>query len=442
MRTEVSARPRPQGGGRVRISPWVWAMLSCIGAGLVGCKHEDKAAAMKPPARPPALVSVAEATTRDVPVYIDQIGRTVAVQMVAIVPQVGGKIIATHVEHGDYVKKGQLLFEIDPRPFAATLASAKATVAQSQAELDLARMELSRVSEALEAAAVSKLEHDQKKSGVAMAEAKLAAAEAAVESAQLDLEFSRIHSPIDGKAGVRQVDAGNIVRANGEPLLMIQQMSPIYAEFTVTENDLGAVRRFLTAAQGSKPLNAREQGLSVLVDVPADSARVLGALGGAAGPATRPVEMTESPATQPGERGPREGTLMFLDNSVQDQTGTIRLRAELPNEDRYFWPGQFVNVRLILTRKENAVLVPTQARQIGQQGPFVYVVTGDGTAEQRPIVPGQRHGSLLVVDQGVQPGEKVVISGHAAVSPGGKVRVMNGSGVPASAPQTQHAEAR
>ncbi|HON66781.1 MAG TPA: efflux RND transporter periplasmic adaptor subunit, partial [Phycisphaerae bacterium] len=205
-------------------------------AGLLGCEKGDRTA-LKMPERPPAVVTVAPATTQDVPVYLDQIGRTVPVQTVAIVPQVGGKLVATHVNHGDYVKKGQLLFEIDPRPFQAALDAAEASLAQNLAELELARAELSRVEEALRSSAVSRLEYDQKKSGVAMAEARVAAAKAAIEQAKLDLEFSRIHSPIDGKAGARLVDAGNVVRANDAPLLIIQQMSPIFAEFTITEND-------------------------------------------------------------------------------------------------------------------------------------------------------------------------------------------------------------
>lgn len=421
-------------------------LVGLVGAlAVAGCKQDS--AKMQAPQRPPAVVTVAQATTQDVPVYIDQIGRTVAVQTVSIVPQVGGRVIATHVDHGDYVKKGQLLFEIDPRPFEAALESARASLAQSKAELQLAHAELSRVEDAVASAAVSRLEYDQKKSAVAMAEARVAAAQAAIDSAKLDVEYSRIVAPIDGKAGVRLVDAGNVVRANDQPMLVIQQMEPIYAEFTVTENDLGTVRSFLRAKGLDLP-DVREQGLTVLVDIPADSARVLGALGVRPGassmtqPASQPeTRTTHVAATRPAS-GPREGALSFLDNAVQNETGTVRLRATLPNADRYFWPGQFVNVRLVLTRKENAVLIPAQAQQLGQQGPYVYVVNSEKTAMLRPITPGQRQGDLLVVEQGIEAGEQVVTSGHMAVIPGKPVVVANGQGGPAADAPVQHAMAK
>jgi multidrug efflux system membrane fusion protein len=363
----------------------------------------------------------------------------VPVQTVAIVPQVGGKVIATHVGHGDYIKKGQLLFEIDPRPFEAALESAKASLAQGQAELDLARVELSRVEEAVASAAVSRLEYDQKKAAVAMAQARVAAAEAAIDAAELDVEYSKIRSPIDGKAGVRRVDPGNVVKNMDEPLLMVQQMDPIYAEFTITENDLGTVRKFLHTKGLDLP-DTREEGLTVMADIPADSARVLGALGMGV-PGTQPEDI---PVTRPAgvKSGPREGSVMFLDNIVQEQTGTVRMRATLPNADRYFWPGQFVSVRLILTRKERAVLVPAEAQQIGQQGPFVYVVNADNKAEIRPITPGQRHGDLVVVEQGVGPGERVIISGHMTVTPGGPVVVTNSTSGPGPVTPPQHAATR
>jgi multidrug efflux system membrane fusion protein len=383
---------------------------------LAGCKHGQ---AEKPelPERPPAAVTAAPAITRDVPVYLDQIGKTVSMEVVSIIPQVGGKMTAVHVKDGADVKKGELLFEIDPRPFEAALAAAKATLQQTKAVLELARTEAARMQNAVAADAVSRLEYDQKKNAVAVAEARVAAAEAEVENAKLNLEYTKIYSPLDGRAGPRLIHEGNVVMTNGGPLLMIQQLDPIYAEFTVTENDLGTVRKFM-AAKGLNPANASERRLKAQVDVPGDSARVLLALGEAA------------PATQPTTKRvgcPREGEVTFLDNAVQSETGTVKLRATVPNEDHYFWPGQFVNVRLVLTTKKDAVLVPAQAQQIGQQGPFVYVVTPQSTAEIRPIVAGQRQGDLVVVDKGVRPGENVIVTGQMSVMPNGKVMVTNGS---------------
>jgi membrane fusion protein, multidrug efflux system len=377
------------------------------------------------PQRPPAQVTVATALTRDVPVYLDEIGKTVAVEVVSIVPQVGGKLVAAHVQDGDSVTKGQLLFEIDPRPFEASLAAARASLAQSKADRELADIEFKRTQDLSSKGTASQMEYDQDRVALAVTEAKVAAAEAAVETAELNLEYTQIRSPIDGRAGARLVDPGNVVKADDAPLQMVRRLDPIYAEFTITENDLGTVRKFM-AARGLEWGASPERGLRVEVDVPGTSARVLEALG--------PAEPTSTPAT--GKAGPREGELTFLDNSVQSTTGTVRLRATVANNDHYFWPGQFVSVRLILTVKKDAVLVPVDAQQIGQQGPYVYVITPDSTAELRPIVPGQRQGGLLVVERGVQGGDQVVVTGQMAVMPGAKVQVSNGApnGAPPGAP--------
>jgi multidrug efflux system membrane fusion protein len=301
------------------------------------------------------------------------------------------------------------------------LASAEAAVAQAKAELTLAQAESKRVQSLAGTSAVSELELDQKRSAVAVAEAKVAATEAAVLTAKLNLEYAKIYSPTEGRAGARLVDPGNVAKANDGTLLTIQRLDPIYAEFSVNENDLGTVRKYL-ATQGLAATDSLVRGLKVEVDIPGNSARLVSALGGA------------KPSTQPTTNlaGPREGQLTFLDNSVQSSTGTVKLRATLPNADRYFWPGQFVNVRLVLTMRKDAVLIPAQAQQIGQQGPFVYVVKADSTAEIRPIVPGQRQDDMLVVEQGIQPGENVVVAGHMAVMPNGKVVVTNGK--PGSVP--------
>jgi multidrug efflux system membrane fusion protein len=376
------------------------------------------------PARPPAAVTVATAVARDVPVYLDEIGKTVSVEVVSIVPQVGGKLIAAHVQDGDYVEKGQLLFEIDPRPFDAALAAAQATLAQNKADRELAQIEFKRMRELASKGTASQLEFDQDRVALAVTEAKVAAAEAAVQTAELNLEYAQIRSPIDGRAGARLVDPGNVVKASDASMQVIRRLDPIYVEFTITENELGTVRKFM-ATHGFEWGQSPERGLRVEVDVPGNSARVLTALG--------PTEPTSAPASA--SAGPRVGRLTFLDNAVQSTTGTVKLRATVANTDHYLWPGQFVNVRLILTTKTAAVLVPATAQQVGQQGPYVYVVTPDGTAELRPIVLGQRQGELLVVESGVQSGEKVVIAGQMAVMPNAKVQVTEAGpdGVPAQA---------
>lgn len=399
------------------------AVAFCLGAvallPFAGCGEGGQPKAQMQ-GRPPAMVTAATAVRGDVPIYLDQIGKTLAMEVVSIVPQVGGKIIACHIDDGALVKKGQLLFEIDPRPYEAALASARAAVAQDKALLDLTRTEYSRFEAAAASAAVSEMEFDQKKNAMAVAAARVDASQAALDRAALNLEYTRITAPIDGRAGARLVYPGNVVRENDVPMLVIQKLDPIYAEFIVSDNELGTVRKFL-AASGLNLAQAAERGLKVEVDIPADSVRVLSALNGPA----LTTQAVKNPA------GPREGKLTFLDNTVQ-KGATVSLRATIPNADHYFWPGQFVQVRLVLTTKKNAVLIPAKAQQIGQQGPFVYVVTPEGTAEIRPITPGQRQGDLLVVDRGVKAGERVVVTGHMLVKPGDKVSVVNES--PGDAP--------
>jgi multidrug efflux system membrane fusion protein len=416
-------------------------LAASFGLLLSGCHKDDKAGASAAGAqRPPASVTAVVAEAKDVPIYLDEIGKTLAVESVTIIPQIGGKVISAHVTDGAYVKKGDLLFEIDPRPFQASLSAAKATQAQAKADLSLAKIEFDRAEGLVQSAAVSQLEYDQKKSAYEVAEAKVLSADAAIETAQLDLEYAKIYSPIDGRAGARLVDPGNVVKENEGPMLVIQRLDPIYAEFTITENELGTVRKFMASNRyswGDSP----EKGLRVLVDIPGDDKRVIAALAPVAGrsnsassttqPATTQTSAGTQPTTSPSDAGPREGKLTFLDNAVQNTMGTVKLRATLPNSDRYFWPGQFVNVRLILTTKKDAVVVPVQAQQIGQQGPFVYIVKQDGTADMRPIVVGQRQGDMIVIDQGVQAGENVVVTGQMMVQPGGKVTITN---QPAAAP--------
>jgi multidrug efflux system membrane fusion protein len=282
----------------------------------------------------------------------------------------------------------------------------------------------------------TEFERDQKRVAVAVAKSKVEGAKASVASAKLDLEYSKIYSPVDGRAGARLVDPGNVVRANDKALLVIQRLDPIYAEFTITENALTKVRKHMIAAQtGSTTV---EQGLKVEVSIPPGPGAVVAALAAATQPASAPSAgpaPSSMPASAPALAGGptvappvvREGQLTFLDNAVQTGSGTVKLRATLQNADRHFWPGQFVNVRLILAMQKNAVLIPLPAQQIGQQGPFVYIVGEDATAHIRPIMAGQKHGNLLAVDQGLQVGEKVIVTGHMLVVPEEKVMVMNGA---------------
>jgi len=238
------------------------------------------------------------------------------------------------------------------------------------------------VQDLVDSKAIARQDYDTRKNAVDVGAAQVAQNEAAVESAKLNLEYTSIRSPIDGRAGRRLVDIGNVVTANASTLLTIERLDPIYADFTVTENDFPNVQRY-----------ARGGSLKVEVRLP---------------------DMPDKPLA---------GRLTFLDNTVQASSGTVMLRATVPNSADRLWPGQFVDVRLILATLPKAVLVPVTATQDSAQGPFVYVIKADSTAELRPVKLGQRQGDQIVIEQGVQAGERVVVTGQLGVMPGGKVRI-------------------
>ena len=348
---------------------------------FTGCAKKDLPA-MK---RPPAPVSVVAAVTKDVPVYLDEVGRCVAREVVSVQPEVSGRITEIHFTDGADLKKDDVLFTIDPRPFQAQVNAAEANLAQSKAALDLARIQFARVQDLIESRAIARQDYDTRKNAVDVGEAQVKQNEAALESARLNLEYTSIRSPIDGRAGHRLVDVGNVVTANNTTLLSIERLDPIYADFTITENDLSTVQH-----------NVEKRTLRVEVRLPEE--------------ADKPVI----------------GQLTFLDNTVQSSSGTVMLRATAPNSAHRLWPGQFVNVRLVLATLPGAVLVPAEAPQNSAKGAFVYVIKQDSTAELRPVKLGQRQGDLIVVEQGLQPGERVIINGQIGVIPGGKVRVDTG----------------
>ena len=364
-----------------------------------GCKRGSNAAQGPPP--PPA-VTVADVVVQDVPYYIDEIGTCAGNKTVSVMPQVAGRIDEAHFTEGEDVKKGDLLFTIDPRPFKAAVAQAEATLSQNQENQKLAESEFARVEALKGTSAVSQTEYDQKKSAAAVAAAQVGAAQAALDTANLNLEYCSIRSPLTGRAGVRLVDPGNIVKANEGTLVMVQSFDPIYADFTIPEDRLAEVRA-----------NMANGRLRTYVQLPNDAA--------AQGATTQPMQ--------------RVGELSMLDNAVQTSTGTVKLRATVTNTDRHFWPGQFVKIRLVLYDKGQALLIPSTAIQVGQQGPYVYVIKHDeqkklDTAEMRPIVAGQLQGDLIVIDKGLNPGEKVITTGQLMVIPNAPVSVLPSPNAP------------
>lgn len=353
--------------------------VALLGAGLPSaCGKKPEA----PFERSPAPVTVAAAISQSVPIYIDAVGKIAAREVVSIQPQVSGRITQIHFTDGADLKAGAVLFTIDPRPYQAQLSQAEANLAQAEAALSLAKATFARVEAVSDPRAVSRQDYDSKKSAVQAADATVKQHHAAVESARLNLEYCTIRAPIDGRAGQRAVDVGNVVSPSSGSLLVIQRLDPIYADFTVTENDLGAVQR-----------NMAKRALRVEVRLPDDAGKA------------------------------REGTLSFLDNAVQEGTGTVKLRATLANADRRFWPGRFAKVRLVLDTQRDAVLVAAEAPQLSAKGSFVYIVKSDAAAELRPVKVGQLQGDWVVIEDGVKAGEQVVVKGQLGVTPGGKVRV-------------------
>lgn len=353
---------------------------------LAGCSGDGSKAA--PRVQPPAVpVTAAVAVRKDVPVRLRAIGTAEAYSTVAVKTMVNGQITKAGFREGQDVKKGDLIFVIDPRPYEAALKTAEAALARDVALKENAEKDVQRYAFLIEKDLVPKQQYDQVVANAAALEATVNADRAVVENARVQLGYCFIHSPVGGRTGNLFVKEGNVVKANDTSLVTIHQVAPIYVTFSVPERNLPGIRKY------------REE-------------RAL------------PVE-----AAAPGEEGePARGTLTFIGNAVDNATGTIQLKATFPNKDRRLWPGQFVNVRLILTTKTGAVLVPAPAVQTGQAGQYVFVVRQDLTVESRPVVPGETVDAETVIEKGVQAGERVVTDGQLRLVPGSRVDVKEGLG--------------
>ena len=336
------------------------------------------------PPPPPRPVIVSKVMSKDVPLYLDEIGTCAAVETVQVQSQVSGQIMSREFQDGADVKKGDILFKIDSRSYEAALAQAQGQLAQAQSQVLLDQITVKRQQELRAKSVISPQELDTAQATVKNDDAKVKSAEGAVAAAQVNLDYCTIRSPIDGRAGLRQVDVGNIVgsgsAAVGGVLVTIQAIDPIYTDFTVAEPDLALVRRYLGGPN-----------VKVLTDAEGD------------------------------QFAPREGALSFIDNALQPGSGTVKARAVTPNSDRALWPSQFVHVRLILDVLKDAKLVPSGAVQIGQNGPYVFIVKSDSTLDLRQIKSGQRQGDLTVITEGVNSGETVVVAGQLQLAPGAKV---------------------
>jgi membrane fusion protein, multidrug efflux system len=353
-----------------------------------------------PKERPAAPVTVASAVVKAVPVQIRAIGNVEAYNTVSIKAQVNGVVARVHFREGDEVKKGALLFTIDPRPFDAALKQSEAALAKDRAQARFAGEQVRRYGELLKDGIVTQDQFDQLKANADTLDATIAADRAAVDNARIQLGYCYIHSPIDGRTGNLAVKTGNLVKANDVPVLVtINQINPIYATFTIPEKELPEVKKY--QAMGK---------LKVEAAIPNDP---------------NPAE---------------SGTITFIDNAVDTTTGTIKMKGTFANSGRRLWPGQFVNCVLTLTSLPDAVVVPTRAVQTGQQGTFIFMVKKDNTVESRPVTVTLSMGDESVIASGVKAGEKVVTDGQLRLVPGGKVEVMrheggvNGESGPAPTP--------
>ena len=360
-------------------------LTSCSGA---SSGQPDPNSVKTAPAVP---VTVGSAVRKAVPVQLSAIGNVQAFSTVTVKALVEGTLTEVHFTEGQHVKQGDLLFTIDPRPFVVKLKQAEATLARDKAQAVLARQEADRYDGLAAKDYVSREQADQMRATAAAAEATLLVDQASVEDARLQLEYCSIRSPIDGVAGALLVYAGNLVKANDpdHPLVVIQQVSPIYVTFSVPATQLPDVKRYM--AKG-------------------------------------PLKVTATPSDDGAT--PVNGTLTFLDNTVDLATGTIQLKAVFKNENKALWPGQFVTVALTLTTRPDAVVVPSSAVQTGQNGLYLFVVKPDQTVESRPVVAGSTVNHERVIEQGVQPGEQVVTDGQSRLVAGVKVQIKSESAPP------------
>lgn len=348
-----------------------------------GCATKEAVQAAKPAAAP---VRIANVTSRTMPVELQAIGNVEAISTVSIKAQISGQLVGVHFKEGDFVKKGQLLFTIERPPFEAALRQAEGTLAKDEAQSLNSKLDAERYQGLGKQGVVSKQQVDAAAAAANAMAATVAADKAAVETAKINLEYTSIYSPINGRTGSVGVKEGNLVKANDVPILVtINQIEPIYVSFSIPEQQLAELKQYSNSK--SLKVDAAPQG-----------------------------------GTQR-----FQGRLTFIDNSVDLTTGTIKLKATFDNAAHALWPGQFADVNLTLKSQPNAIVVPTAALQTSQNGTYVYVVDQDLTAKQQPVKVGWNVGEDTVIASGLQPGQRVVTDGQLRLTPGAKVDIKSGS---------------
>ena len=347
----------------------------------------------KAQASPPAIpVTPGTVTARDMPVYLQGIGTVQAFNAVTVKSRVDGPIVKVAFTEGQEVKQGDLLFQIDPRPYQAALDQAKAAKAQDEARLATAETDLVRYGRLVGSGFQTRQSFDQQRGLVQQLQAAITGDEAQIDTAGLNLSFTDIRSPIDGRLGARLVDIGNLLHASDNTTLVtITQLRPIFVSFTLPQNTLDEIRQH----QLEKPLR--------VIAVSSD----------------RKTELAE-------------GTLSLIDNTIDQTTGTIHLKATFPNENERLWPGEFVNVRLVLRLLRGVATVPSQTVEPGPSGDFAYVITSNDTVERRSVEVAGVQDGLAVVTKGLTPGERVVVGGQYRLNDGARVKLLPASPTGAS----------
>jgi multidrug efflux system membrane fusion protein len=355
-------------------------------ASFTACSSQGAQAPAPGAAAPAVPVTVGQVIQKEMPLEVNVVGTVEAFSTVAVRAQVTGELKAVNFRQGDDVQAGQVLFTLDPRPLEAALNQAEANLQRDTAQAENAKVIAQRMDDLVERGVGTREQRDTARTTAAALDAVVGANRAAVENARVQLQYATIRAPIAGRTGALMVNAGNLVRANDQlPLVVINQVSPTYVSFGIPEATLPDLRRYM---------------------------------------AQRDLEVQ---ATPPNENvAPALGRITFVDNQVDQTTGTIRVKATFPNANRRLWPGQFVNVTVRLASEPQAVVVPTVAVQAGPEGQYVYVVKEDQTVDMRGVTVARTAGTETVLKDGVKPGEIIVIDGQLRLVPGSRINVKGG----------------